>query len=164
MSCKLNNLSKLTWVGEPWLTLLLSDYNNIIECMFWTLPPRTVARPGQRRDPWNTERRVWNEPTLTEFQSDLSQQLMGWRSGQVRFYCIIEQSARGASVPRHHHMSACNSLLTAGWHMTWSWHTWQRRHSSDNYRVINIDCGSSLLRLSPLTTLTHQGSIHAATL
>ena len=154
-------------MGEPWLTLLLSDYN-ILECMFWTLPPPTVARPGQRRVPWNTERRVWNEPNLTEFQSDLSrQQLMGWRrwpSQILLHYWTVSQGSFCSKASPHKCVSACNSLVTTGWHMTWSWHTWQRRHSSDNYRVINIDCGSSLLRLSPLTTLTHQGSIYAATL
>ena len=131
-------------MGEPWLTLLLSDYN-ILECMFWTLPPPTVARPGQRRVPWNTERRVWNEPTLTEFQSDLSQQLMGWRSGQVRFYCIIEQSARGASVRRHHHTSVWVHVIV-WWLRVDTWHGLDTLGSAATAQTIT---GSLILIVAP---------------
>ena len=111
--------------------------------MFWTLPhtDSSQARPGVFPGIQSAEFEM-SQLWLNFNQTSAASSWWGGGGGQVRFYCIIE--ARGASVRRHHHtsVSACNCLLTAGWHMTWSWHTWQRRHSADNY-------GSLILIVAP---------------
>ena len=159
MSCKLNNLSKLT-SGRA--VIDVSDYN-IIERMFSTLPPPTVARPEEGSLEYRAQPSLkWaNFDWISIRPQPAADGVEEWPSQILLHYWTVSQGSFCSKASPHKCVSACNSLVTTGWHMTWSWHTWQRRHSADYYRVINIDCGSSLLRLSPLTTLTHQGSIHA---
>ena len=69
----------------------------------------------------------------------------GGGGGQVRFYCIIEQSARGASVRRHHHTSVWVHVIV-WWLRVDTWHGLDTLGSAATAQTIT---GSLILIVAP---------------
>ena len=113
--------------------------------MFWTLPYTDSSQasggfPGIQSAEFEMSQ-LW----LNFNQTSAASSWWGGGGGQVRFYCIIEQSARGASVRRHHHTSVWVHVIV-WWLRVDTWHGLDTLGSAATAQTIT---GSLILIVAP---------------